>query len=78
MLEKITKDLEGKNVFLTQADYMITLTTSAEQAKEIIIYLKNLRFNLLTDLSAVDYPEKPERFEMIYNLLNIYDNLRIL
>jgi NADH-quinone oxidoreductase subunit C len=78
MLTEITKALKGKQVVLSQQDYMITIVALKKDAKEIIAYLKNLKFNILTDLSAVDYPEKQERFEMVYNLLNIYDNVRVL
>jgi NADH-quinone oxidoreductase subunit C len=45
--------------------------------------LKHLRddslclFKQLTDLTAVDYPERPERFEIVYQLLSFKYNLRI-
>jgi len=78
MLEQITKDLKAKQITLSQSDYMITLLCEPKDGKEILKYLKGLRFTILTDLTAVDYPEKDNRFEMIYNLLNIYDNLRIM
>lgn len=78
MLNKITGDLKDKSITLSQCDYMITLTCSVKDAKEITSYLKGLKFSILTDLTTVDYPEKHDRFEMLYNLLNIYDNVRIL
>lgn len=78
MLNKITKDLKDKKVTLSQSDYMITLLCKNSDAKEITAYLKGLRFTILTDLTTVDYPDKQKRFEMVYNLLNIYDNIRIL
>jgi len=34
-------------------------------------------FNQLSDLTAVDYPERPERFEMVYQLLSIKNNMRM-
>lgn len=78
MLEKISKDLEKKQITLTEDDYMIFMSINQEDAIEIISYLKEQNFNLLTDLSAVDYPDKEKRFEIIYNLLNIYENKRII
>jgi NADH-quinone oxidoreductase subunit C len=35
------------------------------------------RFNLLCDLCGVDYPDRPQRFEVVYNLLSMSLNQRI-
>src|SRR6202795_4639273 len=35
------------------------------------------RFNLLCDICGVDYPDRPLRFEVVYNLLGMSHNLRI-
>jgi len=34
-------------------------------------------FNQLSDLTAVDYPERPDRFEMVYQLLSMKNNMRM-
>ncbi|HVM77968.1 MAG TPA: NADH-quinone oxidoreductase subunit C [Stellaceae bacterium] len=34
-------------------------------------------FKMLVDLCGVDYPERPERFEVVYNLLSLKLNRRI-
>lgn len=39
---------------------------------------KEFRFTVLTDLFAADFPEKQERFEVIYNLLSLEHNIRIV
>jgi NADH-quinone oxidoreductase subunit C len=78
MLEKITKALKDKQITLTDDGYMLTLLTCQQDASAILTYLKQEKFNLLSDLSAVDYPDRQQRFELIYNLLNIYDNKRII
>jgi NADH-quinone oxidoreductase subunit C len=78
MLDKISKDLVKKYISISEDAYMINMLCGYENAKEIVSYLKEQKFNILTDLSAVDYPEKEDRFEIIYNLLNIYDNKRII
>ncbi len=39
---------------------------------------ENLKFNQFIDLTAVDYPNKKNRFEMVYILLSIEFNLRII
>lgn len=48
--------------------------------KRILKFLKNhtqSQFKILSDLTAADYPEKKNRFEIIYNLLSITYNTRI-
>jgi NADH-quinone oxidoreductase subunit C len=78
MFKKISEDLENKYISLKEDNYMLTLEISKQDVKEVLAYLKQEKFNILTDLSAVDYPDRPQRFELIYNLLNIYDNKRII
>ena len=36
-----------------------------------------LRFKVLADICAIDYPEKKNRFEVVYNLLSIDFNFRL-
>lgn len=38
---------------------------------------KECQFKQLMDITAVDMPQKPERFELVYNLLSIYQNDRV-
>ena len=51
--------------------------------QNLIYVLKSLRddaflqFRQLTDLTAVDYPERTERFELVYLLLSIAENYRV-
>lgn len=37
----------------------------------------NLQFKQLMDVCAVDYPEREERFEVVYNLLSLTQNQRV-
>ena len=37
----------------------------------------NLQFSTLIDVTAVDYPEREKRFDVVYHLLSMYQNLRI-
>ena len=37
----------------------------------------NCHFGLLIDLCGVDYPERPRRFEVVYNLLSLNHNQRL-
>ena len=47
---------------------------------ETLVLLKNtetLNFSQLTDLTAVDYPDRLKRFELVYQLLSIENNKRV-
>ena len=47
---------------------------------ETLVLLKNtetLNFSQLTDLTAVDYPDRIQRFELVYQLLSIENNKRV-
>ncbi len=47
---------------------------------ETLVLLKNtetLNFSQLTDLTAVDYPDRMQRFELVYQLLSIENNKRV-
>ena len=35
------------------------------------------RFTSLVDITAIDYPERPERFDVVYHFLSMYQNHRI-
>jgi len=37
----------------------------------------NGNFQMLTSISGVDYPERDERFEVVYDLLNVRSNSRL-
>jgi NADH-quinone oxidoreductase subunit C len=50
---------------------------------ELISVLKALRDNTelavtqLSDLTAVDFPERPERFDVVYQMLSVNNNMRL-
>lgn len=52
-----------------------------ESLLTILMFLKespDLRFTILTDLFATDFPNKIDRFEIVYSLLSLKLNKRIL
>jgi NADH-quinone oxidoreductase subunit C len=58
----------------------VTVTVKKENIVEICSFLKTaLAFNMLTDVTAVDYPEKESRFMAVYNVYSIpnKDRLRV-
>lgn len=45
---------------------------------EVMGHLKHsVKFLQLTDITAVDYPSKTDRFHIVYHLLNMHRNVRI-
>ncbi len=51
-----------------------------EDAVSVMTFLRDdpeCAFQQLIDVTAVDYPDRPERFELVYNLLSMRNNNRI-
>lgn len=57
-----------------------TLEIAREQIVPVCQFLKedlSLRFNFLTDLCGADYPERGERFDVVYHLYSFPNNVRL-
>jgi len=51
-----------------------------ESISRVLTFLRDdsqCLFKLLVDVCGVDHPDRPERFEVVYNLLSLDHNLRI-
>jgi NADH-quinone oxidoreductase subunit C len=58
----------------------LTLTVEREQIARVLRFLRDdgrCRFEILIDICGVDYPERPERFDVVYHLLSPRLNQRI-
>jgi NADH-quinone oxidoreductase subunit C len=58
----------------------LTLDVPFAQIATLVEYLKTdnaCRFSTLVDITAVDHPGRPERFDVVYHLLSMYQNHRI-
>ena len=58
----------------------LVVRCAAEDIIEILTILRDeaeFAFDQLTDLTAVDYPNRPYRFELVYRLLSITHNRRM-
>ena len=54
--------------------------TSSNNIIEVLKFLKldnRFKFKQLIDIAAIDYPDKEKRFELVYILLSIENNIRI-
>lgn len=58
----------------------LSVTVRREALAEVMVKLRDdaeLRYGQLVDIAGVDYPERPERFEMAYHLLSLKANRRL-
>ena len=58
----------------------LTLTLEVSELKNIIRFLKDdprCNFHCFIDLCGVDFPERSSRFEVVYHLLSLINNIRI-
>jgi NADH-quinone oxidoreductase subunit C len=59
----------------------LSIEINIKNLSSVILYLKTnneCRFKQLIDITAVDYPEKEKRFKIVYLLLSIENNLRVI
>jgi NADH-quinone oxidoreductase subunit C len=78
--EKIVAGLAGSAIGHSIAFDQLTVTVQAEKIVEIVKYLRDepsLRFINITDITAVDYPGREKRFDVIYHFLSPTLNTRI-
>ena len=69
-------DLQDAAVVQDQIVFRIP-ASSIQQVLAALRDDKYAAFNQLSDLTAVDYPERPERFELVYQLLSMRKNMRL-
>jgi NADH-quinone oxidoreductase subunit C len=58
----------------------LVITVRGAAIQKVLTFLRddtNCLFKQLMDLTAVDYPEREQRFEVVYNLLSLKQNQRI-
>ncbi|SEW01773.1 NADH dehydrogenase subunit C [Cognatiyoonia koreensis] len=58
----------------------LTVTVSPSRLVTFVEFLKNdpaCQFSSLVDITAVDYPSRQKRFDVVYHFLSMYQNHRI-
>ena len=58
----------------------LMVTAQAEQIVKVVTFLRDdpmCLFKVLVDICGSDYPERPKRFDVAYNLLSLVHNQRI-
>ena len=78
---KIIKENFNKNINFYENDKYIGLNVNRSEVYTITKFLKgneNLLFDQLIDITAIDYPSRDFRFDIIYILISLTLNQRII
>ena len=54
-----------------------TLVVAKERFLDLVDFLHREGFQMLVDLTAVDWPERPQRFDVVYHWLNLASQERL-
>jgi NADH dehydrogenase (ubiquinone) Fe-S protein 3 len=74
----LLKTIPCKNLIISKKE--LSLNIDANKIIPIFFFLKyhtNCQYKLISDICAVDYPNKINRFTIVYNLLSIRFNSRL-
>jgi NADH-quinone oxidoreductase subunit C len=78
LAETLTAALPGATTGHEIAYGELTVTVQASKIVEVISYLRDeQRFISFIDVTAVDWPGRERRFDVVYHLLSPYKNTRI-
>ncbi len=79
LADYIHEKLEDHVISYSFAKNELVLHAKADSIVPVLQFLrdnKECQFHILVDITAVDYPDKTERFEVVYNLLSVRQNNR--
>lgn len=79
LAETLKLSLPDDIVDAAVADGDLTITVQRPSIVKVLKFLRddaNCQFSQLVDLCGVDFPEREERFEVVYHLLSMNQNLR--
>jgi NADH-quinone oxidoreductase subunit C len=78
--DHVAAALPGAVVSVALAHGELVATVKRDAILQVLGFLRDdpkCQFALLADVCGVDYPDRPERFEVVYNLLSLKLNHRI-
>ncbi len=58
----------------------LIITARAEQIIKVVTFLRDdpqCLFKVMVDICGIDFPERPKRFEVVYNFLSLVHNQRV-
>ncbi|MEH6477704.1 MAG: NADH-quinone oxidoreductase subunit C [Sneathiella sp.] len=76
----IAQELSAEVVQTSVAHGELFVEVRAETIEKVLTFLRDdstCKFQVLCDVCGVDYPERPQRFDVVYNLLSLKHNQRI-
>lgn len=77
VLDKITNDLPYFEIVSTSQMHASLFLKENDMLGSVMVALKqNYKFRMLIDICGVDYPTNKNRFQIVYQMLNLEDNLR--
>lgn len=80
-LKDVVSEALGENVLgVEDTAGELSIRVKRDALVRVLTYLRddvNCQFKQLLDLCGVDYPDREERFEVVYNLLSMTHNFRI-
>jgi NADH-quinone oxidoreductase subunit C len=79
--EKVKSNFPGEVVDMTQFRDQVFVSIKREKVLDICHYLHDdpeINMDYLADLCGVDYPDRKQRFEVIYNLFSIKNKHRLI
>jgi NADH-quinone oxidoreductase subunit C len=80
VIDAAKKALGDAVLAVTEPVGEITLTVKREEIANVLKTLRDtpaLEYQQLMEIAGVDYPDRPERFEVVYQLLSLTKNRRI-
>lgn len=80
LADYIEENLEGHFIESHFAQDELVIKVKRESIDRVLDFLrddKECHFELLIDICGVDYPDRAERFEIVYNLLSVRNNQRV-
>jgi len=80
LAELISDSQENAVISTTIAHGELTVNATLNGLLDLVEFLKakgECRFSTLVDITAVDYPTRERRFDVVYHFLSMYQNQRI-
>lgn len=80
VLQKIVSRFGERISVPTEPFGLLTFETSKENIQEVLTFLKEdkeLRFNYLTDITGIHYPEQKLGIGVIYHIHSLINNVRV-
>ena len=76
--ERLTSALGASVLSATQAAGELTVVVRRDDSLAVLQHLRDIEsFSTFIDVCGADYPERAERFEVVYHLLSMSKNVRI-